>query len=259
MEIFAYGASLLIGIALGLIGGGGSILTLPVLVYLFRIDVVMATAYSLFIVGITSAVGSVQYFKEKLVHVKTAIQFGIPSIITVFVTRAFFVPLLPDQLPLTPTIILTKETVLMILFALMMLLSAYFMIKPREVSTNRDMHFGWVIVEGMVVGVITGLIGAGGGFLIIPALVMVSKLPMKEAIGTSLLIIAAKSLVGFLGEGNLAGLNWTLLLSISGMAMIGIFIGMRISKRLEASKLKPAFGWMILVMGFYVLLKEVYL
>jgi uncharacterized membrane protein YfcA len=258
MEILAYGASLLIGVALGLIGGGGSILTLPVLVYLFRIDVVLATAYSLFIVGITSAVGSVQYYKERLVHVKTAIRFGIPSIITVFLTRAFLVPLIPDQFQLSTTIVITKATALMMLFAIMMLLSAYFMIKPQQISSTKNLQFGWVIVEGMVVGVITGLIGAGGGFLIIPVLIMVSKLPMKEAIGTSLVIIAAKSLLGFLGEVSHTVLNWSLLLTISGLALAGIMIGMRISKHLEASKLKPAFGWMILVMGFYVIFKEVY-
>jgi uncharacterized membrane protein YfcA len=263
MEIAGYISSILVGVALGLIGGGGSILTVPVLVYLFSVDTVLATAYSLFIVGATSAVGSVNYFRKDLVNVKTAIVFGIPSIIAVFLTRAFIVPAIPDEIFSTGNFVVTKSMLLMTLFALLMIVASYSMIKKdkktvQDDSSNSHQKFNYpfILLEGAVVGILTGLVGAGGGFLIIPALVVLSKLPMKEAIGTSLVIIAAKSLIGFFGEGGETIIDWQFLLLVSGFAIIGIFLGTLLSKRIDGDKLKPAFGWFVLIMGIYILVKE---
>lgn len=263
MEIAGYISSVLVGVALGLIGGGGSILTVPVLVYLFSVDTVLATAYSLFIVGATSAVGSVSYFKKDLVNIKTAIVFGIPSIIAVFLTRAYVVPAIPNEIFTVGSFVATKGMFLMTLFALLMIVAAFSMIrKSREENENENIqgeqkfNYPFILVEGTVVGVLTGLVGAGGGFLIIPALVVLSKLPMKEAIGTSLVIIAAKSLIGFFGEGGDAYIDWLFLLLVSGFAIVGIFLGILLSKKIDGNKLKPAFGWFVLVMGIYILLKE---
>lgn len=260
MEIAGYIASILIGISLGLIGGGGSILTVPVLVYLFSVDAVLATGYSLFIVGTTSAIGSVNYFRKNLVNIKTAIIFGIPSIIAVFLTRAYIVPAIPNDILHIGELVITKNLFIMALFAVLMLAASFSMIKKSTIAVDAEngvqkFNYPLIIVEGIVVGTLTGLVGAGGGFLIIPALVILSKLPMKEAIGTSLVIIAAKSLIGFLGE-SFETLDWTFLLSVSAFAIVGIFIGTALSKRVDGDKLKPAFGWFVLVMGIYILIKE---
>jgi len=261
MEIIGFLASILIGVALGLIGGGGSILTVPVLVYLFHLDAVVATAYSLFIVGLTSAVGSVTYFKKGLVNIKTAIVFGIPSIIAVFATRALIVPAIPNEIFSFGTFVLTKSIMLMLLFAVLMIAASYSMIKKDKKkldneSTHQKFNYPLILIEGAIVGVLTGLVGAGGGFLIIPALVILSKLPMKEAVGTSLVIIAAKSLIGFFGEGGETVIDWIFLAKVSAFAIVGIFIGSALSKKIDGAKLKPAFGWFVLVMGIYIIIKE---
>ncbi|HTO37887.1 MAG TPA: sulfite exporter TauE/SafE family protein [Brumimicrobium sp.] len=262
MVIIGYIAAVLIGVALGLIGGGGSILTVPVLVYLMGVDPVMATAYSLFIVGVTSGVGSFSFFKKKLVDVKTAIVFGIPSIIAVFLTRALIIPAIPDEVFTVGSFLVTKSILLMLLFAILMVVASYSMIKGRkgEEEKVQEQKFNYLLIllEGSVVGVLTGLVGAGGGFLIIPALVILSRLPMKMAVGTSLVIIAAKSLIGFFGE-DLSVVEWNLIVPVTLMAVVGIFIGASLSKRIDGDKLKPAFGWFVLVMGVYILIKELFL
>jgi uncharacterized protein len=261
MEIIGYIASIAIGISLGLIGGGGSILTVPVLVYLFGLDAVMATGYSLFIVGLTSAVGSVDYYRKGLINVKTAVIFGIPSIAAVYATRAFIVPAIPDEVFAIGGFVVSKALLLMLLFAVLMIAASYSMIrkdkkKAEDNAGEQKFNYPLILAEGGVVGVLTGLVGAGGGFLIIPALVVLSKLPMKMAVGTSLAIIAAKSLIGFSGELGSASIDWTFLLTISAFAIVGIFVGTALSKKIDGAKLKPAFGWFVLVMGIYIILKE---
>lgn len=261
MEIAGFAASVFIGIALGLIGGGGSILTMPVLVYLFHIEPILATAYSLFVVGTTGMIGSVSYFKKGLINVKTAIIFGIPSVIAVFLTRAYIIPAIPDHIIQIDQFIMTKSIMLMLLFAVLMIISSYNMIrkeKKEAAYTNAAQSFNYplILLEGCVIGILTGLVGAGGGFLIIPALVLLSKLPMREAVGTSLVIIAAKSLIGFLGENELSSMDWVFLLKVTSFAIGGVFIGMTLSKKISSEKLKPAFGWFVLVMGIYIILKE---
>jgi uncharacterized membrane protein YfcA len=264
MEIIGFIAAIFIGVTLGLIGGGGSILTVPVLVYLFYIDPILATAYSLFIVGATSIVGSVSYFRKGLVNVKTAVVFGIPSIIAVFLTRAFIVPAIPAEVFQVGDFIVTNSILLMLLFALLMVFASYSMIKKKKIVTeelNQVQKFNYplILLEGSVVGILTGLVGAGGGFLIIPALVILSKLPMKEAVGTSLIIIAAKSLIGFFGESGETLIDWIFLFKMTAFAIAGIFAGIALSKKIDGDKLKPAFGWFVLVMGIYIIIKEIFL
>ncbi len=263
MEIIGYICAIFIGVSLGLIGSGGSILTVPVLVYLFGIDAVSATSYSLFIVGFTAAIGSVGYFKKGLVNVKTAIVFGLPSIAAVFMTRAYIVPAIPKEIMKVGDFVLTKNIMLMLLFAVLMVAASYSMIKKNknkslEPDGPQKFNYPVILAEGLIVGLITGLVGAGGGFLIIPALVLLSKLPMKEAVGTSLVIITAKSLIGFFGENAETSIDWQLLMLISVMATIGIFIGIFLSKKIDGAKLKPAFGWFVLVMGIYIITKELF-
>lgn len=261
MEITGYIASILIGISLGLIGSGGSILTVPVLVYLFAVDAVAATSYSLFIVGFTSAIGSVSYFKKGLVNLKTALVFGLPSIVAVFLTRALIVPSIPKVVFTLGAFVVTKSILMMLLFAILMVAASYSMIKKNKKKNSENpgpqkFNYPVILLEGAIVGTITGLVGAGGGFLIIPALVLLSKLPMKEAVGTSLVIIAAKSLIGFFGESGETIIDWTLLTFVTAFATAGIFVGIFLSKKIDGEKLKPVFGWFVLLMGVYIIIKE---
>lgn len=261
MEIAGYIASLIIGISLGLIGGGGSILTVPVLVYLFHVEPVLATAYSLFIVGLSSLIGAVPKYKQGFINLKTAIIFGIPSIAAVFATRKFIVPIIPDEVFTIYGFVVTKSILMMLLFAVLMLFASVSMIREKQKTEEKEtgpqqFNYPLILLEGAVVGILTGLVGAGGGFLIIPALVLLSKLPMKQAVGTSLLIIAAKSLIGFTGDLSHFQMNWTLLGSVTALAIGGIFIGNRISTKIDGDKLKKGFGWFVLVMGIYIMIKE---
>jgi uncharacterized membrane protein YfcA len=263
MEILGYIASLFIGLSLGLIGGGGSILTVPVLVYLFGVDPVLATAYSLFIVGATSLVGAFPKYKNGDINLKTAIIFGIPSIIAVYATRAYLVPNIPQHIFQLGSLEVTKPLMMMIVFAILMVFASVSMIRNKSNTTAEEgpqvFNYPMILLEGTIVGMLTGFVGAGGGFLIIPALVLFSKLPMKKAIGTSLLIIAVKSLFGFTGDLGKQQMDWTLLLSVTALAVIGIFAGNALSKKISADSLKKGFGWFVLVMGIYIIIKELFI
>lgn len=258
--VIGFAAAILIGVSLGLIGGGGSILTVPVLVYILGVDPMLATAYSLFVVGSTSLVGAGTYMKKGLVHYKTALVFAIPSFIAVFITRKFLVPALPDPLFSVGEALITKNIGIMVFFAIIMLAASYSMIRgnKKKESEEEEMKFNFpmIALEGSIVGVITGIVGAGGGFLIIPALVLLAKLPMKMAVGTSLLIIAAKSLIGFLGDLSTQTIDWQMLLIFTSLSIVGIFIGSALSKRINEKILKTGFGWFVLGMGIYIISKE---
>jgi uncharacterized protein len=261
MEIVGYFAALIIGVSLGLIGGGGSILTVPVLVYLFGVQPVLATAYSLFIVGTTSLVGTLPKYKQGLINLRTAIIFGIPSIAAVFATRKFIVPSIPEVVFHIGSFEVTKNLLMMLLFAVLMLFASISMIRDKkkkmvEETTKQSFNYPLILLEGAIVGVLTGLVGAGGGFLIIPALVLLSKLPMKQAVGTSLLIIAAKSLIGFTGDLSNYTMDWPFLLIVTAIATAGIFVGNWLSTKVDGEKLKKGFGWFVLVMGIYIIVKE---
>lgn len=263
LTILGYLSSIVIGISLGLIGGGGSILTVPVLVYLFHADPVVSTSYSLFIVGITSLLGAFPKFRDDLVDLRTAIVFGIPSILSVYITRYYVVPAIPDPVMETGGFVLSKGGMMMLVFSLLMIASAVSMIRTpgvrRDAVPRKDRKYNYPVIfaEGLLVGMLTGLVGAGGGFLIIPALVLICGLPMKEAVGTSLLIIAAKSLIGFLGDAGQYTLNWELLLAVTLAASVGIFIGNHLSKKINGEKLKKGFGWFVLLTGLFIIWKEI--
>ncbi len=260
MEILGYISAVLIGLSLGLIGGGGSILTVPILVYLLGIEAAeTAPAYSLFVVGTASLIGAVIKHKQGFIDVKTAAVFGIPAIVAVYVTRRFLVPAIPDVLFTVDNFIFTKRLFVMGLFAILMILASASMIKKRKEiiqSEERIFNYPLILIEGILVGILTGLVGAGGGFIIIPALVMLSNLPMKKAIGTSLAIIAAKSLLGFLGDLSVITIDWKLLIGFTALAVAGIFIGHRLSNKINGAKLKKGFGWFVLVMGIIIIIKE---
>jgi uncharacterized protein len=261
LETIGFALALLIGVSLGLIGGGGSTLAVPILVYLIGVTPVVATGYSLFIIGSTSLVGGIRYARKGLVDYKTAILFGIPSILSVYFTRKIILPVIPDILFEIGDFSFSKGMMLMVLFALLMIIAAYGMIKPSApketgpTSSNSTLVMV-VLGEGLLVGFLTGLVGAGGGFLIIPALVLFSGLSMKRAVGTSLLIISAKSLIGFTGDMSNYTIDWQFLILFSGLAIIGIFIGSFLSTKIDGAKLKTGFGWFVLLMGIGILTAE---
>lgn len=261
MEVFGYFASLFIGISLGLIGGGGSILTVPILVYLFNVNPKLATTYSLFIVGLTAGFGAVRHYKMGNIKVKSALYFALPSLISLLLIRKIVLLKIPEAIAVTNTLVIRRDLLIMVLFAVLMVLASYSMIKKRKTSDeNTQIKPLQLIFIGAVVGVVTGFLGAGGGFLIIPALLFFAKMQMKQAVGTSLLIIAFNSLLGFAGDViNGVEINYIFLLSIAFIAGIGIFIGTFLSKKMNGEQLKPVFGWFVLVMGIYIIAKELFL
>jgi len=260
-EVIGFIAALIIGIVLGLIGGGGSILTVPVLVYILHINPITATAYSLFVVGVSSTAGAIQNLKKGLIDFQTALIFAIPSLIAVYGTRRYILPAIPNQLISYKNIIITKEIGLMIFFALIMFLASISMIRndKRKIQPppKSNKSYTLIFAESIVIGILTGLVGAGGGFLIIPALVLIAKLPMKKAVATSLLIIATKSIIGFLGDVENLEIEWHFLLPFTLVAVLGIFLGTYFTRYIEGKKLEKGFGWFVLLMSIYILLKEV--
>jgi uncharacterized membrane protein YfcA len=265
METAGYIAAGIIGLALGMTGGGGSILTVPVLVYLFGIDAVLATTYSLFIVGVTSLAGGIRAYANKLVDFKAVTEFGIPSILSVFIMRHFVLPAIPSHLFSIGNISVTKDVFLMLVFAVLMLTASFLMIRNSRESgghnAEKDRHekiFPLALL-GLLIGAITGLLGAGGGFLIIPALVLLIKLSMKTAVGTSLMIIAINSLFGFLFSLKQFEYDWKLLISFTVIAIAGILAGNKLAEKISADALKKGFGWLVLLMAVYIIIKELFL
>lgn len=262
--VLGYLATMIMGVTLGLLGGGGSILTVPILVYLFGLPAVEATAYSLFIVGLAALIGSIKYFKSGQIKVKTGLIFAIPSFIGVYLTRAYLIPWLPEVIVELDALNFTlfKDQFIMLVFSLLMIFASVSMIKDgkatKKAQISPSLRLFIVAVEGLVVGAITGFVGAGGGFLIVPALVVLIGLPMKTAVGTSLMIIALKSLIGVTGDLQ-AGLaiSWPLLIALSLLGIIGIFIGGRLSHHVPDKLLKKGFGYFVLVMGVVITLSEI--
>lgn len=247
-----------------MVGSGGSILTVPVLVYLLHFNPLLATTSSLFIVGVTSLVGGIRAYSRRQVDFKAVTEFGIPSIFSIFVTRHYVLPALPDHFFTVGQMEISKEIFLMVVFALLMLAASFTMIRSHEppaVSTRQDRHKKALplVFLGLCIGVVTGLLGAGGGFLIIPALVLFLKLPMKTAVGTSLLLIAINSGFGFLFSLKQFEYDWPVLLTFTALAIAGIFIGGKLAEKIPSALLKKGFGWFVLVMAIFIIIKELIL
>ncbi len=264
MEIIGYIAAVLIGISLGMIGSGGSILTVPVLVYLMNIHPTLATTSSLFIVGMTSLVGGLRAYSKDMVDFKAITEFGLPSIVAIFITRHYILPALPDTLFSVSQQKISKDIFLMIVFAILMLAASASMIfssrAEKEINSrvpkNNSQRSLILLLLGLLIGIVTGLLGAGGGFLIIPSLVLFLKLPMKKAVGTSLFIIAINALLGFLFSLKQFEYDWRTLLIFTALAITGIFIGIKLAEKIPAGSLKRGFGWFLLFMGIWIIVKE---
>lgn len=260
MDLVGYIAVMLVGIALAVIGGGGSILTVPILVYLFRLPADLSTSYSLFLVGISAAFGAIQYGRQGLVAYRIGAIFTVPAFIGVFAVRRFLMRHIPDSFEFL-SMVVTKDRLILLVFATIMILASVSMIRSPSNSKNRkkpknNLNTVLVATEGLIVGAVTGFVGAGGGFLIIPALVLLAGLPMKEAVGTTLMIIAIKSLLGFTGDIGSLAIDWRFLGVISTISVAGIFIGGRIAKFVSSEMLKPLFGYFVLLMGAIIMSQQ---
>ena len=263
MELIGYFMALLIGISLGLFGGGGSILAVPVLAYIFSLDEKVATAYSLFIVGFAALVGGINQNRNNNVDWRTAIVFGIPSLIGVWIVRHYVIPVLPDTLFYIGDFSITRRMGMFGVFIVLMFAAAYSMlnnsVKNKE-SGDVNYNYPLILIEGLVIGALTGLVGAGGGFIIIPALVLLTNLDIKKAIGTSLVIIAIKSILGFfLGDALIMLVDWKFLIVFTTLTIMGMFLGIYIGKFINGNKLKKGFGYFVLLMAVFVLITEFFI
>lgn len=264
MEILGYIIALFIGISLGLTGSGGSILMLPVLVYFFGLEMIQATTYSLFVVGITSITGLGKYIREKSIDTTSAIAFGIPSLLFVSITRRYITPEIPETIHFMDSLTLSRHFLMMTLFSVLMIFASFkFIVRKQNTKIQEDTCtkpqncIPKLGAAGVVVGFLTGLLGIGGGFLIVPALVTFVHLDMKKAIGTSLLLITANSMIGFLSEKHFNNMNWELLITITLISITGMMIGSRLVRKVNTMQLRMIFGWFILSMGVIIMLKEI--
>ena len=260
LDIIGYISAIIIGIILSLIGSGGSILTIPVLVYIFTIEPILATTYSLFIVGVTAFFGAIKNIKKGNVDFKIGLIFTLPSLLSIYFTRRFILPSLPQKIKITENFYYKTNELILIFLSMIMVLTAVSMIIKKNINTiKKEINYFIIIIEGLIIGLVTGLIGTGGGFLIIPMLVLFGGLSMKKAIGTSLIIIFLKSLIGIIGDFQLSlNIDWPFLLSFSCFSLLGVLIGLYISKFITGEKLKKIFSYFILSIAVFIFLKELY-
>lgn len=261
LELFGYVGALIVGVILGLMGGGGSIITIPILTYLFHISPITTTTYSLFVVGTSASIGTLNNRNKGLIDYRVSIIFSIPAFLVVYAVRKYLMPMIPLEIINLNNFLITRDMVIMVLFAIIMILAATSMIRKRKLfgtSKSSDHHnYPLIILAGIVIGLLTGIIGIGGGFLIIPTLVLLLKIPMKKAVATTLLIISIKSFVGFIGDIGNVVINWNFLLGFTAIATLGIVFGSNLSLYIKGEKLKRSFGWMVLLLSFYILYKEI--
>jgi len=263
MESIGYLLAVLMGLVLGLLGGGGSILTVPILVYFFGVSATVATGYSLLVVGVTSAIGAIRYYKDELIDFKVSILFAIPSMIGVLVARKYLLPSVPDRVSLS-ILSVSKDQVIMLAFAILVLVISIFMLKAKErdeecvlTRTPQKRNLPLIGVEGFVVGLLTGFVGAGGGFMIVPALILLAKVPLRIAIASSLVIISLKSLSGFLGDlSEGMSFDWMFLMTFIGFTMAGVLMGTLVNQKMPVTLLRKGFAYFVFLMGVLIVLKE---
>jgi uncharacterized membrane protein YfcA len=261
LESIGYFGAFFTGIVIGLFGGGGSILAVPIFVYVFRINPILATSYSMFVVGFSAAIGTLINIKNNLIEYKTALVFIVPALCSVFLTRRFVIPNLPEILMATDYFVFTKDMGIMLFFSFIILLSAFFMMKKTKIDSvqnlNPSLNYCLLVLIGLGVGLLTGLVGAGGGFIIVPALVLFARLTIKQAVATSLLIITFNSIMGFSSDLVFLQIEWVFLITFTILSVFGIFIGTYISNYLKESTLKTNFAYFMILMAIVIIFKEI--
>jgi len=257
MHAAGYCLAIFIGFSLGLIGGGGSILAIPVLVFFFGIEPVLATTYSLFIVGLAAISGSINHYRMNNIDYKTIFLFGIPSVVILFIMRRWLLALIPLTIFHWGSFVMSKSLFIMIIFSIIMLIAGWSMIRRnKHIPSEENLSSPRLIMQGAITGAVTGFIGIGGGFIIVPSLVLFAGLPMKKAIGTSLTIITINCLVGILGNLEVAAsLNYFFLFAFAAFAILGILAGTWVIRFIPDKELKPIFGWIILAMSILIFIR----
>jgi len=254
LHLIGYALAVVIGFALGMVGGGGSILVIPVLVFFFKIDPTLATTYSLFIVGLSALCGSSTQWKEGNISFRAVAQFGIPSVMVLFIVRRWLLPAVPAVVFNGGGMVISKSLLVMVLFTTLMLAVGYTMVRQKKYTPGESVQRPRLILQGALTGAVTGFIGIGGGFIIVPSLVLFAGLPMRKAIGTSLVIISINCAVGILSNLTTTGsLNYPFLLRFAFLAAIGILLGTWFIGLIPDRNLKPVFGWIILGMSFFMI------
>ena len=260
MLIVVFICAFIMGLSLGLLGAGGAVLTIPIFVYLVHMDAQIAISSSLFVVCMISLFGGLNYYKKFLVDFRSVVLFGIPSVIFVCLSRTFLLPWIPDPIWNEGNIMISKSSFLLILFSILLFFAAFRMLKPPVLNSNATLHsnsYTFILLNGILLGVITGILGAGGGFLIVPALVILQKLDFKKAAGTSLIIISINTGVALISKyQSLSILDWPFILTFTGIAVLGMYSGTKLSQFLSSDRLKPVFAYFIIAMGVFMLLKE---
>ncbi|HEX6226094.1 MAG TPA: sulfite exporter TauE/SafE family protein [Chryseolinea sp.] len=259
MELFGYASLIGVGLLLGAMGSGGSILSVPILVYLFSLDVVVASSYALFTVGTTSVIGTALKHRDRFIDFPAVTQLGIPSLLATFCTRKWIVCNLPDVLFMYGSTPITRRAMLLSVFAVVILISSTMVIRARQSGTDESSprpNALALILAGLGVGFLSGLAGIGGGFLFLPALVLFGGLRFNAAVGSALPIIGMNSFVGFLGGVSSHSVDWIFLIFISMLAALGIFLGDLLTNRFSPHILKRIFGLSAFVLGIWILLKE---
>ncbi len=259
MIVLGYVSMLFVGLSLGLMGGGGSILTVPILVYLFSVSPATATGYSLFIVGIVSLIGVFRYFQKNEINLNRGVAFALPGLAGIWLSRAIIVPSLPESIITISGITITKDLLIMIIFAALMVLASVSMIRGRKESAAKDANLLFLACLGFIVSVVTGFVGAGGGFLIVPSLALLGGLNMRAAVATSLFVITINSLFGFATDllSESYQVKWEMLIGASIVALVGLFVGIKFSDKVSEKVLKKAFGIFVLVTGSSILVQQI--
>lgn len=257
VEYILYLLFILVGLLMGMLGGGGSILIVPLLVYGFGIDPVPATGYSMFIVGITSLGGVINSLHRKQVNFAAWAWFGVPSVVAVYLTRRFLVPAIPDIVFRFSNFDLSRRALILTLFALLMVGASVNMLWTRNPAPSAKGGSGaGIVLSGLLTGLITSIVGAGGGFLIVPALLFLFPMTMPSTVATALMIIATNSFVGFAGDVSHSPMNWPMLVPLAGLSLVGVLVGQAWARRISDAGLKRAFGWFVLAMGVLILYRE---
>ena len=258
-ELLGYFGALIIGLVVGLFGGGGSILAVPIFVYLFHLNPILATSYSLFVVGFSAAAGTIINIKKKLIDYRIAIIFSFPALFSVFVVRRYLISSLPEVILDTGSIYITTKMALMLLFSIVILLSSFSMLKKNKAVIAQKLNntnYSLLLITGSVVGVLTGLVGAGGGFIIVPALVFFAGLKIKQAVATSLVIITCNALFGFLSDITQVNIDWFFLTSLTLISVLGIVLGSYLSNFINDMSLKKNFARFILLIALMIICNE---
>jgi len=258
LDYLGYFALIGIGLILSLTGAGGSLLSLPILIYLFSLDVVTASSYSLFIVGTTSLIGAWLEHKRQQVDVRSGIVFGICSVIAIFATRRWIIPSIPDEILLSDSLTVTKRVLMLGIFALLAISSSVIILLKHTWTPSHGVgnRLKFLIPAGIATGIVVGLAGVGGGFLILPSLLLFARLPFKPAVGTTLLIIGFNSMLGFLGDVINYPINWLFLLLITGFAIVGMLLGHLYSTKIPLHYLRLAFAWIVLTIAVAMMVTE---